>query len=81
MFSLLMRSAVVVVLCCCLVSGPVWAAEAQYSNVAPDQPMREWFVLGPIPAQEAGATPDIRRCAKDGLRARLARKWRRRSQD
>jgi CubicO group peptidase (beta-lactamase class C family) len=42
---------------CLMESG--LAADALYSNVAPDQPMKEWLLLGPIPAQDDGATPDM----------------------
>ena len=62
-----MRIALAVVFCCCFVIGPVWAADAQYSNIAPDQHLREWLVLGAIPSQEAGAAPDIAESRKMGF--------------
>jgi len=47
--------------------GSTWAAGAHYSNVAPDQHMKEWLLLGPIPAQEADAKPNADNARKMGL--------------
>jgi CubicO group peptidase (beta-lactamase class C family) len=52
--------------CCILCVAPAWGADAVYSNVAPDQPMKEWLLLGPIPAQEDSATPDVEKARKTG---------------
>src|SRR5687767_3180735 len=67
MYSQVTQFASAVVFCCCFVKGPVWAADAQYSNIAPDQHLREWLVLGAIPAQEAGAAPNVAESRKMGF--------------
>jgi CubicO group peptidase (beta-lactamase class C family) len=48
-------------ICCGLTVPPGWAADAHYSNVTPDEHMKEWLLLGPIPAQEADVNPSAPR--------------------
>ena len=43
------------------------AADAIYSSVLPDKHMKEWLVLGPISAQDDGATPDPANARKTGF--------------
>jgi CubicO group peptidase (beta-lactamase class C family) len=43
------------------------ATDAQYSSVAPDQFMKEWLLVGPIPAQQGEATPNFENARKMGL--------------
>ena len=59
-------SALTALLFCGGLVGSAWAADAVYSDVAPDQHLKEWLLLGPIPAQEAGAAPDIGDARKMG---------------
>jgi CubicO group peptidase (beta-lactamase class C family) len=51
-----------------------WAVDAQYSNVAPDQPMKEWLVLGPIPAQDADEKANAENARKFGYKHDLLEK-------
>ena len=67
MYSPVSRSTLAVVFCCCFVIGPAWGADAQYSNIALDQHLREWLVLGAIPAQEAEAAPNVADARKMGF--------------
>ncbi len=66
---------VLIIACVCLWCGQLAnrasAADAAYSNVAVDQPLKEWLVLGPIPAQEDSATPDQADARKSGFEADL----------
>src|SRR5687767_10814379 len=54
-----------------LYCGPVVqatpAADAVYSSVAPDQHMKEWLIVGPIPAREGNAEPNADNARKMGL--------------
>src|SRR5688572_20008321 len=43
------------------------AADAVYANAPSDKHLKEWLVLGPIPAQEDGATPDLANARKTGF--------------
>jgi CubicO group peptidase (beta-lactamase class C family) len=52
---------------CWIAVPPAWAADAQYDNVAANQHLQSWLLLGPVPAQEAGATPGIADARKMGL--------------
>ncbi len=54
-------------ICGGILVGSAQAADAHYSNVAPDQPMKEWLLLGPIPAQEGEAKPTVENARKMGL--------------
>jgi CubicO group peptidase (beta-lactamase class C family) len=74
MFSQFMRNVVVAGFYCLFVSGVACAAEAQYSSVAADQHLRDWLVLGPIPAQEGEAAPDIADARKTGFEHDLLEK-------
>jgi CubicO group peptidase (beta-lactamase class C family) len=56
---------------CCGLVNRASAADAAYSNVADDEHMKQWLVLGPIPAQDNGATPDLAAARKTGLEADL----------
>ncbi len=56
---------------CCGVANRALAADAAYSNVEVDQHLKQWLVLGPIPAQEDGATPDLAKARKSGFEADL----------
>jgi CubicO group peptidase (beta-lactamase class C family) len=59
-------SALTALLVCGGLVGSAGAADAVYSDVALDQHLKEWLLLGPIPAQEAGAAPDIGDARKMG---------------
>ena len=52
---------------CDAMPGSAWAADAHYSNVAPDHHRKEWLLLGPISAQEADAKPNVDDARKMGL--------------
>jgi CubicO group peptidase (beta-lactamase class C family) len=52
---------------CCFFAQHAAAADAVYSDAAADESMKEWLVLGPIPAQEEGATPDLANARKTGF--------------
>ena len=56
---------------CCGLVNRASAADAAYSNVEVDQHLKQWLVLGPIPAQEDGATPDLANARKSGFEADL----------
>ena len=74
------RFALFALLCFLCFVGSGRAADAVYSDVAPDQHMKEWLLLGPIPAQEADAKPNVDERAKDGTRAGPPGTSRRRSE-
>jgi CubicO group peptidase (beta-lactamase class C family) len=57
--------------CCGCIAGSGWAADAVYSNVVPDQHLKEWLLIGPIPAQEADAAPDARNARATGFESDL----------
>jgi CubicO group peptidase (beta-lactamase class C family) len=51
-----------------------WAKDAQYSSVTPDQPMKEWLLLGAIPAQDAGEQANAQNARKFGYTPDLLEK-------
>jgi CubicO group peptidase (beta-lactamase class C family) len=59
-------SAVALVHCGCAVE-PGLAADAVYTSVEPDMHLKEWLVLGPIPATEGDAAPNADEARKMGL--------------
>jgi CubicO group peptidase (beta-lactamase class C family) len=50
------------------------AADAHYSKLVADQYMNEWLLLGPIPAQEAGAAANVADARKMGFERDLLEK-------
>jgi CubicO group peptidase (beta-lactamase class C family) len=65
-FACTKRAIVFAALLYVVIMQPGFAADALYSNVAPDQPMKEWLLLGPVPAQESGSAPDMGDARKMG---------------
>ena len=59
---------------CCSIFGAAWAAEGNYSSISPDQHLKEWLLLGPIPAQEANDTADVDKARKQGFEQDLLEK-------
>ena len=57
--SKILGCALAISLYCGAMVESAWAAEAHYSGVASDQHMKEWLLLGPIPAQEADTKPNV----------------------
>ncbi len=58
---------------CCASFGAAWAAEGNYSSISPDEHLKEWLLLGPIPAQEANDTADVDKARKQGFEQDLLR--------
>jgi CubicO group peptidase (beta-lactamase class C family) len=50
------------------------AKDAEYTSVTPDQPMKEWLLLGPIPAQETGEKANTENARKFGYTPDLLEK-------
>lgn len=51
-----------------------WAKDAHYASVTHDQPMQEWLLLGPIPAQEVGEKANAENARKFGYTPDLLEK-------
>jgi CubicO group peptidase (beta-lactamase class C family) len=50
------------------------AADARYASVAPDKPLKEWLLLGPIPAQDANEKANTENARKFGYTPDLLEK-------
>ncbi len=61
-------------LSCCATAELARSAEAHYPAIALDRHMKDWLLLGPLPAQETGATPNAENARKQGLERDLLEK-------